>query len=129
DTTLAELHGQFLEDPTPTDVMAFDLRDEDSGDGAPQEGEREVEGEIYVSLDRARWMMGEGASAERTATEVPASTRDLASEVLLYAVHGALHLCGFDDHEPEERRAMRRAEIAVFRELGRQLNEDAHLDA
>jgi probable rRNA maturation factor len=45
DPALAELHGRFLDDPTPTDVMAFDLGDE--GDGGPA-------GEVYVSVDRAR---------------------------------------------------------------------------
>ena len=33
-------------------------------------------------------------------------------------VHGALHLVGFDDHEPEERAAMRSAEAVVMERLG-----------
>ncbi|MEO0652857.1 MAG: rRNA maturation RNAse YbeY, partial [Planctomycetota bacterium] len=44
DPTLAELHERCLGDPTPTDVMSFDLSDDQLG---PQ-------GEVYASVDRAR---------------------------------------------------------------------------
>lgn len=95
DATLAELHGRFLGDPSPTDVMSFDLGDDDAGPA----------GEIYVSVDRAR------AIAESRG--VPA-----ARELALYLVHGALHLCGHDDHDDGERAAMRSAERAVLTGLG-----------
>jgi len=39
-------------------------------------------------------------------------------ELVLYVVHGALHLCGFDDHDPDERAAMRAAERSVMGRLG-----------
>lgn len=96
DPTLAELHERFLDDPTPTDVMAFDLgADDDEG----------PEAEIYASVDRARDVAaGRGVSPER--------------ELALYLVHGALHLCGYDDHEPAQRAAMRDAERVVLRALG-----------
>ena len=45
---------------------------------------------------------------------VPAS-----DELRLYLVHGALHLCGYDDREPGDRARMRRAESAVLGALGR----------
>lgn len=102
DPALAELHGRFLDDPTPTDVMAFDL-------GPPEfapdpSGEREPEAEIYVSVERARALAAEhGHGADR--------------ELLLYAIHGALHLCGYDDHEEGERLRMRAAEAAVMQGL------------
>ena len=48
DAELARLHGQFLGDPTRTDVITFDLRD----DGVPDE--HGPDGEIYVSVERAR---------------------------------------------------------------------------
>lgn len=103
DPTLAELHGSFLGDPSPTDVMAFDL-------GAPEFdlgplAERQPEAEIYASVERARAVAAEhGQSAAR--------------ELLLYVVHGALHLCGFDDGEEEPRARMRAAEAAVLERLG-----------
>ena len=95
DPTLAELHGRFLGDPTPTDVMAFELGEEGGGPAA----------EIYVSLDRARAVAQvRGGDARR--------------ETALYLVHGALHLCGYDDHEEAERAAMRAAESQVLARLG-----------
>lgn len=95
DRALAALHAQFLGDPSPTDVMAFDLGAEGGSPGA----------EIYVSVDCARRVARtRGVSAER--------------ELLLYVVHGALHLCGFDDHSGGERKRMRAAEARVLGALG-----------
>lgn len=98
DPTLALLHEQWLGDPSPTDVLAFDL-----SDGAPDEPG--PQGEIYVSVDCAR----------RVARQLGG---DPARELALYLVHGALHLCGHDDHEPSERARMRAAEAEVLAELG-----------
>jgi len=95
DATLADLHARFHGDPTPTDVIAFDLGPEGGG----------PEGEIYVSVDRALAVARERRSDER---------RELA----LYLVHGALHLCGFDDGDEVDRRAMREAESSVLQRLG-----------
>jgi probable rRNA maturation factor len=39
-------------------------------------------------------------------------------ELLLYVVHGALHLKGYDDRRSEERRRMRREERRVLERLG-----------
>ncbi len=95
DATLAGMHARYLDDPTPTDVITFDLGEEGEGPA----------GELYVSLDRAR-----AEAAERGET--------LERELLLYVVHGALHLCEFDDHSDDDRRAMRAAEAAVLARLG-----------
>lgn len=94
DPTLAELHERFLGDPSPTDVMSFHL-----GDDAGQWGE------VVVSVDRAR--------AEAAERGLP-----FERELVLYAVHGTLHLCGFDDHEDDDVAAMRAAEAAVLDRLG-----------
>lgn len=95
DPTLCELHARFLGDPSPTDVMSFDLG-EDGGGPA---------GELYVSVDRAR------AVAEARGVRV-------ARELALYLVHGTLHLCGHDDHSDDERAVMRAAEREVLAVLG-----------
>jgi probable rRNA maturation factor len=39
-------------------------------------------------------------------------------ETAYYVVHGLLHLCGYDDLSPADRRAMRRREQTVLRRLG-----------
>jgi len=95
DPELAELHGRTLGDTSPTDVIAFDLGEEGGGPA----------GEVYVSVDRAR-----DVAARRGL--------DPARELLLYVVHGTLHLCGHDDTEPAARTRMRRAERAVLASLG-----------
>lgn len=82
-----------------TDVMAFDLRGEPA---VP--GETMTAGEIYVCLDVA-------VTAGR---EYTTST---GYEVLLYAVHGMLHLAGQADASPAERRRMRNLERRAMRVL------------
>jgi probable rRNA maturation factor len=93
DAQIAALHGRWFDDPTPTDVISFDLGDEPG-----------PAGELYVSLE----------CALRVAR---ARGLDEARELLLYVVHGALHLCGFDDHEPRDRARMRKAEARVLARL------------
>ena len=39
-------------------------------------------------------------------------------ELLLYVVHGTLHLLGFDDQRPEDARAMHKKEDQLLSELG-----------
>jgi probable rRNA maturation factor len=95
DRALAALHGRHLGDASPTDVITFDLSDDYAG----------PTGELYVSAECAR----------RVARERGADPR---RELALYVVHGALHLCGFDDHSRADRAAMRRAEGDVLASLG-----------
>lgn len=95
DAFLGDLHERHLGDPGATDVITFDLGDE---------GEGPV-GELYVSVERAR---------DRAARRGVAVQRELT----LYVVHGALHLCGFDDHAEAERERMRGAEARIMELLG-----------
>jgi probable rRNA maturation factor len=94
DAALSRLHGRWLGDASRTDVLSFDLSDE-----------RSQAGELFVSTTSARRVAAErGVAAQR--------------ELALYLVHGALHLCGYDDRAPRVRARMRRAETAVLRALG-----------
>jgi probable rRNA maturation factor len=95
DAHLARLHARHLGDPSRTDVITFDLSDDLGGPG----------GEIYASAPCAR--------RRARARGVPARR-----ELLLYVVHGVLHLCGFDDRTRAERARMRAAETHVMRALG-----------
>lgn len=97
DRALAKLHGDFLDDPSTTDVITFE--------GEPALG---VAGEICVSVDTAeRYAAGHG--------------RDFAEELMLYVAHGWLHLAGYDDLQPAKKRRMRAAEaraMKLLREAG-----------
>ncbi|MEM8874392.1 MAG: rRNA maturation RNase YbeY [Planctomycetota bacterium] len=97
DKVMSELHGRFSGDPTPTDVLTFEL-DHD-------EQERCTEGEVIVCVAQAR----------RTAAE---RGTDLADELLLYALHGTLHLCGYDDQSADDFRAMHAREDELLTEIG-----------
>lgn len=96
DAALARLHADFLDDPSPTDVITFE--------GDPAAG---LAGEICVSVDRAT----------RVARE---RKTDTAAELTLYLVHGWLHLAGYDDLRPAQKRHMRAAERRALNLLQRQ---------
>jgi probable rRNA maturation factor len=87
DATIARLHGQFLDDPEPTDVLSFVL----------DRAEQSLEGEVVASAD----------TAKASATRYNSTPED---ELLLYVIHGTLHLVGYDDTAPRERAVMRRKE-------------------
>lgn len=90
DRELTRMHADWLGDPSPTDVLSFDLGDA---------------GEIVTSFECAR----------RTARERGV---DPGRELSLYVVHGVLHLCGHDDRTKPDRARMRAAERAVLLSLG-----------
>lgn len=83
---IAQLHDQFMGDPTPTDVITF-----------PPDPDIDQAGEVIVCPQVAR----EYAKKENL---------DFSHELSLYIIHGYLHLCGFDDIEEADRALMRRAE-------------------
>ncbi len=82
---IAEIHSDFMDDPTPTDVITFP-------DDPPEDA-----GEICISVDYAL------RAALRFRT-------DPAYELTLYLIHGWLHLAGFDDRTLTDKRKMRMAE-------------------
>ena len=84
DPTIHELNRRYLEHDYPTDVLSFLLE----RDGAS------LDGEVVVSADTAR------RTAERLGW--PAE-----HELLLYIVHGTLHLVGYDDLDPQSKAGMR----------------------
>jgi rRNA maturation RNase YbeY len=86
DAYLKNLHAEYLNDATETDVMTFNLAD------FP-----EIEGEIYISVDRAV----EHANMYQTSPE---------SELARLIIHGMLHLAGMDDHSEADAAQMRKAE-------------------
>jgi probable rRNA maturation factor len=96
DATMRRVNRQFHDCDEPTDVLAFALA-EGGGDG--------FDAEIVVSLDTAR--------REARAHEV-----DPAAELMLYVVHGALHLTGHDDHALEDARRMHARALAILAGLG-----------
>ncbi|MEN8223902.1 MAG: rRNA maturation RNase YbeY [Bacteroidota bacterium] len=83
DEYLLQLNQQYLDRNTLTDVIAFDYRENDD----------EVSGDIFISV-------------ERTAENAEKFGQSHEKELFRVIVHGALHLCGYDDHSPEEKTLM-----------------------
>jgi probable rRNA maturation factor len=95
DPTIAQLHQRYLNDPSPTDVLSFLL----------ERSPKHLEGEIVVSADTA-------------AASAPNYNWTAADELLLYVIHGALHLVGYDDTTPQKRSKMREKESEYLARLG-----------
>jgi len=92
DAAIHEVNRKYLAHDHPTDVISFRFDDADVGVFPTR-----LEGEVVISCETAR----------RIAEELGCP---VAHEVMLYLVHGLLHLCGFDDLSDEDRRQMRRRE-------------------
>lgn len=91
DAAMSDLHLRFMNIPGPTDVLTFPLDDRS--------------GEVVICLPEARRRAKEHGSA-------------VQNELLLYAIHGMLHLCGLDDRTPTEFDRMHRSEDEILIRLG-----------
>jgi probable rRNA maturation factor len=90
-------HAHWKGGDGSTDVLAFDL-----GNGSS--GER-IDGQLLVCAGVAR----RRARTRKT---------DWHGELLLYVVHGCLHLCGYDDRRAEEAALMHCREDEILASLG-----------
>ena len=97
DARMSALHEQFMGIPGPTDVLTFPLDVDARG--------RALSGEVVVCVPEA------GRRARETGTAVE-------RELLLYALHGLLHLCGYDDRTEPDYRRMHRREDMILTQLG-----------
>jgi probable rRNA maturation factor len=96
DAAIRQLHRRYLGQDEPTDVLSF-LLDREGG---------RLDGEIVVS----------GETAGRAAPEYGCTA---AQELLLYVIHGALHLAGWNDDTPKKRAEMWGRQRDYLARLGR----------
>lgn len=97
ESKMAELHWRFMEIDSPTDVLTFPLETDSRS--------RVISGEVVVCVPVA-------LRQARVAGSKP------ENEVLLYALHGLLHLSGWDDRTDPEYRRMHAMEDRILRQLG-----------
>jgi probable rRNA maturation factor len=105
DAAIRQLNHEYLDHDWATDVITFPLEDEDSL----------LEGEIIVSRE----------TADRESANHPWSGDD---ELLLYVIHGMLHLVGYDDTDDEARAEMKAAErdyLVRFKVTGAEKHQDS----
>jgi probable rRNA maturation factor len=129
DPQIHSLNREFLNHDFPTDVISFLLEShvaireqiaaprQFKGTGVRSAANRRrstatrrtrrcgigkvLGGEIVISAETAR----------RTSADYDTRPQD---ELALYLVHGLLHLCGYDDRTPREKRLMRRREAEAL---------------
>jgi probable rRNA maturation factor len=105
DAAISRLNREYLSHDGPTDVISFALEAHPGGAGG---------GDIYIGLGQA----------ERQAREEGVSTRE---ELLRLAIHGTLHVLGWDHPEEDDGRAesemYRRQEAILSGLLARDVGE------
>ncbi len=107
---MARVNWQFLQHEGSTDVITFDYSAPPALSPDPRlQTPDPVSGEAFVCV----------ADAVKQAREFQTTW---PSEVIRYAVHALLHLRGYDDLEPAQRRVMKREENRIMRELARQFD-------
>lgn len=87
DDFLHKINIEYLDHDTYTDIITFDNSEDESI----------IEGDIFISIERVK----ENSQNLNTVFD---------DELKRVIVHGLLHLCGYDDHTPEEKAEMRRLE-------------------
>jgi probable rRNA maturation factor len=65
-------------------------------------------------------------SVETARRQAPLNGHDLLTELLMLALHGTLHLMGYDDSTDAERAAMNGRAASVLRTLGYPAREEWH---
>lgn len=91
DPVIHQINREFLNHDYPTDVISFPY-----ALSAPI-----VEGELIVSIDTA-------------VVQAADAGWSVAEELLLYVIHGTLHLVGYDDVDDADRSVMRDAEAKAM---------------
>ncbi len=100
DDFLLQMNKQYLQHDTLTDIITFDLSDD----------EQNLTGEIYISTERVQ--------------ENAAKFKVLYSDELHRVIfHGALHLCGFKDKKDADKKIMRQKENECLGAYNKELNK------
>lgn len=99
---IREINREYREKDQPTDVISFAMEEPGEGEVLIQDsGEPRVLGDIIISLDRTREQAADyGHSFER--------------ELGFLAVHGFLHLVGYDHmNEPDEKEMFAKQDVIL----------------
>ena len=130
---MARLNQRFLHQAGPTDVLCFDYRQgpEESSANYANCAEADVPGfeRLQEPGPSRRPSRGRPANCcgslhadivvcvDEAAAQARRFRTTWQSELVRYIVHGILHLRGFDDRRPGQRRKMKRAEDRFLRQL------------
>ena len=114
DADIKHLNRDYRGIDAPTDVLAFAMRDGEGSDMNPN-----LLGDLVISIETASRQAETGGpfSAIRSSvkTEMQLTTyNSLETEVALLAVHGVLHLLGYDHQTPAAAAVMFEKQEAIF---------------
>ena len=96
DPRMVQINRQYKQRNETTDVLAFDLRNSEADP---------VEADLVICRDEA-------------ARQAAARGHDIRLELLLYAVHGLLHVLGYDDAERDAAALMHQREDQLLASVG-----------
>jgi len=96
DSEMRRLNHQYRRTDSPTDVLAFSMRE-----GRQLRGEEGILGDVVIS-------------AQAAACQARRLKRKVSDEMNLYLVHGILHLVGFDDSRPKDRKKMEKLQDCIL---------------
>jgi probable rRNA maturation factor len=102
DADIRQLNQDYRGIDAPTDVLAFAMREGEDSDINPI-----LLGDLVISLETA-------ARQATTEDGLSGTCGSLEAEVALLAVHGVLHLLGYDHQTQEEATTMFEKQKAIF---------------
>lgn len=105
DEQLRQLNKQYRGIDEPTDVLSFPAQKSPEN---PAMTEDPYLGDIAISVPMAELQARQGGHT-------------LKEELILLAVHGTLHLLGFDHEEPEEKKVMWWTQNSILAQLGAEI--------
>ena len=114
DVDIKHLNRDYRGIDAPTDVLAFAMRDGEDANVNPN-----LLGDLVISLETASRQVETSdqfsATHSSLKTEMQLTTSNsLETEVALLAVHGVLHLLGYDHQTPEEATVMFEKQKVIF---------------
>ncbi|NOX61383.1 MAG: rRNA maturation RNase YbeY [Chloroflexi bacterium] len=112
DETIAELNERFLGHSGATDVLSFPALSDDADAFATPPNAEPYLGDIVIAYPYA-------------ARQAKRLGRSVADELDLLAVHGALHLLGYDHVDPEEKAQMWAKQEAILAHLSCKAHHEA----
>ena len=100
DQKIKFLNKKFLNRDHTTDVIAFDYARHQK----PDTRHKRIDGEIVISV----------TTAFRNAKRFNTTPKN---ELALYAIHGILHLLGYNDHSATDKKKMRKKEQELMKQI------------
>ncbi len=131
DAHIARLNQLYLNQEGATDVLAFDLGDDELGPSRDRQGavfnprgcrrRPKTHGSQSPGFGPAGYLSVEGeivVSADTAAREARGRGHSFEAELALYAVHGTLHLLGYDDDNEQAAARMHELEDEILGAIG-----------